>query len=89
MTVGFTVTLMTRFSCFLFMTSASRMNTVLAIKHPLHLAGMAYPSRHHGPRLQEDVRDIKRPGAVRDAHPHRDGLDPGGVILRRDFGGGG
>ena len=37
--------------------------------------------------LQEDVRDIKRPGAVRDAHPHRDGLDPGGIILRRDPGG--
>ncbi|MDT9534152.1 hypothetical protein [Enterococcus faecium] len=50
---------------------------------------MAYPSRGHRPCLQEDVRDIKYPGAVGDAHPHRDGFDPGGVILRRDPGGGG
>ncbi|MCR0183769.1 hypothetical protein MKC97_12825 [[Clostridium] innocuum] len=85
--VGFTVTLTTRISCFRLMTSASRTKAISAIQRPLHLAGMAYPSRHHGPRLQEDVRDIKRPGAVRDAHPHRDGLDPGGIILRRDPGG--
>nr|AFC63688.1 hypothetical protein EFAU004_01604 [Enterococcus faecium Aus0004] len=87
--VGFTVTLTTRISCFRLMTSASRIKATLPIQRPLHLTGMAYPSRGHRPCLQEDVRDIKYPGAVGDAHPHRDGFDPGGVILRRDPGGGG
>ena len=81
-TVGFTVTLTTRISCFLFMTSARRINTGLAIKHPLHFAGMTYPSRGYRTRLQQKVCNIKSACAVGHAHTHGDRFHFGEVIFR-------
>lgn len=81
--VGFTVTLTTRISCFLLITSAKRMNTGLAIKHPLDFTGMTYPSCGYRTRLQQKVCNIKSACAVGHAHTHGNRFHFGEVIFRR------
>ena len=66
-----TVTLTTRLSCFLFTTSARRMNLTLPIKRPLYLAG-CLPSRATAPAVCPS-HTVSR--AVCDADSDGDGLD--------------
>ena len=44
--------------------------------HTETVMDMAHPPRCDGAALQEHIRDIKLPRAVRHAHPHGDGFEP-------------